>query len=33
VVIPPGAWHIARVLEPGRMLGVTFGEGTQHRPR
>jgi mannose-6-phosphate isomerase-like protein (cupin superfamily) len=33
LVIPPGAWHIARVLEPGRMLGVTFGEGTQHRPR
>ena len=33
LVIPPGAWHIARVLEPGRMIGVTFGEGTQHRPR
>ena len=33
LVIPPGAWHIARVLEPGRMLGLTYGEGTQHRPR
>ena len=33
LVIPPGAWHTARVLEPGRMLAVTFGEGTQHRPR
>jgi hypothetical protein len=32
VVVPPGAWHRARVLQPGRMLGVTFGEGTQHRP-
>ena len=33
LVIAPGAWHIARILEPGRMLGVTFGDGTQHRPR
>ena len=33
LVIPPGAWHIARVLEPGRMLGMTYGEGTEHRPR
>ena len=32
LVIPPGAWHIARVLEPGRLLGVTYGEGTEHRP-
>ena len=32
LLIPPGAWHIARVLGPGRMLGVTYGEGTQHRP-
>ena len=33
LVIPPGAWHTARVIEPGRMLGITYGEGTQHRPR
>jgi mannose-6-phosphate isomerase-like protein (cupin superfamily) len=33
LVVPPGAWHIARVFEPGRMLGVTHGEGTQHRSR
>lgn len=33
LVIPPGAWHIARILEPGRMLGITYGDGTQHRPR
>ena len=32
VVVPAGAWHTARVLEPGRLLGVTFGEGTAHRP-
>ena len=33
LVIPPGAWHTARVIEPGRMLGITYGDGTQHRPR
>ena len=33
LVIPPGAWHIARIIEPGRMLGITYGDGTQHRPR
>ena len=33
LVIPPGAWHIARIIEPGRMLGITYGEGTEHRPR
>lgn len=32
LVVPPGAWHIARIIEPGRMLGITYGEGTQHRP-
>jgi mannose-6-phosphate isomerase-like protein (cupin superfamily) len=32
LLVPPGAWHVAKVLEPGRMLGVTCGEGTQHRP-
>lgn len=32
VLVPPGAWHVAKVLEPGNMLGVTYGEGTQHRP-
>jgi len=32
LVIPPGAWHIAKVLLPGKLLGVTYGEGTQHRP-
>ena len=32
LVVPPGVWHRARVLEPGRLLGVTYGEGTTHRP-
>lgn len=32
LVVPPGVWHRARVLEPGRMLGITYGEGTAHRP-
>ena len=32
VVVPAGAWHRARVLEPGRMLALTYGEGTDHRP-
>jgi mannose-6-phosphate isomerase-like protein (cupin superfamily) len=32
LLVPPGVWHVAKVLEPGRMLGVTYGEGTEHRP-
>jgi mannose-6-phosphate isomerase-like protein (cupin superfamily) len=32
LVVPPGVWHRARVLETGRMLGITYGEGTTHRP-
>ena len=32
LVIPPGAWHVAKVLQPGRLLGITYGEGTDHRP-
>lgn len=31
-VIPKGAWHTVKVLEPCRMLHVTMGGGTQHRP-
>jgi mannose-6-phosphate isomerase-like protein (cupin superfamily) len=33
LVIPQGAWHTANVSEPGRMLAITAGLGTQHRPR
>jgi quercetin dioxygenase-like cupin family protein len=33
VVNPPGVWHTADVLEPGRALFITPGRGTTHRPR
>lgn len=32
-VVPKGTWHHFVVREPGTMLGMTFGRGTQHRPR
>ena len=32
VVVPRGTWHTARVSVPSRMLFVTLGSGTQHRP-
>lgn len=32
VVVPAGVWHRAEVLEPGRVLHLTFGKGTEHRP-
>ena len=32
VVVPKGIWHTAKVLAPSRMLFVTMGSGTQHRP-
>ena len=32
VVVPRGVWHRLRVREAGRMLFVTWGEGTRHRP-
>ena len=32
VVIPSGVWHTAKVREPGRLLALTAGSGTQHRP-
>lgn len=31
-VVPAGAWHRAVVVEPGQMMFVTWGEGTEHRP-
>lgn len=31
-VVPRGAWHRVLVREPGRLLFVTWGEGTRHRP-
>jgi mannose-6-phosphate isomerase-like protein (cupin superfamily) len=32
VVIPAGAWHRAVVIEPGCLMFITWGEGTEHRP-
>jgi uncharacterized cupin superfamily protein len=32
-VNPPGSWHTADVSGPARVLFVTWGEGTQTRPR
>ena len=32
VVVPSGVWHRAQVREPGRLLVITWGRGTQHRP-
>lgn len=31
-LVPRGHWHKARVGTPGRMLFVTYGNGTDHRP-
>jgi len=33
VVMPAGTWHTADSLGRARLLIVTWGEGTQHRPR
>ena len=32
LLIPRGAWHFLKVLEPGRIVVITAGRGTQHRP-
>ncbi len=32
VLVPRGVWHTARVYAPSRMLFVTMGAGTQHKP-
>jgi mannose-6-phosphate isomerase-like protein (cupin superfamily) len=32
IVVPKGVWHTAKVVAPCRMLHVTRGGGTQHRP-
>ncbi|MFD4840899.1 cupin domain-containing protein [Achromobacter sp. NPDC058515] len=31
-VVPKGAWHTVKVIEPCRMLHITMGAGTRHRP-
>jgi mannose-6-phosphate isomerase-like protein (cupin superfamily) len=32
LVIPKGVWHTAKVSAPARLLAITAGQGTQHRP-
>jgi mannose-6-phosphate isomerase-like protein (cupin superfamily) len=32
-VVPRGTWHRAVVHVPGRLLGITYGRGTEHRAR
>jgi len=32
LMIPRGVWHTAKVSEPARLLAITAGSGTQHRP-
>jgi mannose-6-phosphate isomerase-like protein (cupin superfamily) len=32
VIVPMGTWHTARTRGVSRMLFITAGEGTQHRP-
>lgn len=32
VLVPRGAWHIARDAQDARVLFLTAGEGTEHRP-
>ena len=32
LIVPRGVWHTARVTVPSRVLFVTAGDGTRHRP-
>jgi mannose-6-phosphate isomerase-like protein (cupin superfamily) len=32
LVVPQGVWHTAKVGEQSRLLAITVGAGTQHRP-
>ena len=31
-IVPRGTWHRIEVREPGEMLFITYGEGTDHKP-
>lgn len=31
-IVPRGIWHRGIVIEAGELMGITYGEGTQHRP-
>ena len=32
LINPPGVWHTATSPEPGRLVVITPGQGTEHRP-
>ncbi len=32
LVVPAGVWHRALILRPGKLLGITYGAGTLHKP-
>lgn len=32
LLVTRGVWHRFEVVEPGRLVFITYGEGTQHRP-
>jgi len=32
LIVPRGVWHTAKVSSPARLLAITAGQGTQHRP-
>ena len=32
LVVPQGVWHTAKVKQPARLLAITAGMGTRHRP-
>ena len=32
LVIPQGVWHTAKMSGPARLLAITMGHGTQHKP-
>ena len=31
-LVPAGVWHRCEVVEPGEVLFITVGEGTEHKP-
>jgi hypothetical protein len=33
VVMPAGTWHTLDVIEAARIVTITWGAGTAHRPR
>jgi mannose-6-phosphate isomerase-like protein (cupin superfamily) len=32
LIVPRGVWHTARVRTPAKLLAITAGRGTEHRP-